>query len=148
MAKAFMVKQQYQAAISELHLAIQQNPTGAAEHRVLGQALLIVGKNEEAVKELRTAVALSPDSDLAHHYLGTALFQLQDFAAAEKEFRQAVQLKSTADNHYSLAACLMSLSRNGEALAELEIASHLDPEEKLYRARKEELVRLMNGNPR
>ena len=73
---------------------------------------------------------------------------MQNFEAAEKEFRLAVQLKSTGDNHYSLAACLMTLNRYDEALAELEIASHLEPEESLYRARKDELVKLMKSNAR
>ena len=60
--------------------------------------------------------------------------------AAEKEFREAVRLKSTAENHYSLAACLMTMDRNDEALAELEVASRLDPARTLYRARREELL--------
>ena len=40
----------------------------------------------------------------------------------------------------------MTMNRNEEALSELEIASHLDPEQKLYRARKDELIKLMKGN--
>jgi len=41
-----------------------------------------------------------------------------------------------------LRACLMSMDRYEEALAELEIASRLDPEKLLYRARRDE-VKLM-----
>jgi tetratricopeptide (TPR) repeat protein len=63
--------------------------------------------------------------------------------AAEKEFREALRLNGSADNHYSLAACLMSMDRNEEALSELETASRLDPERTLYRARREELLKLM-----
>jgi hypothetical protein len=37
----------------------------------------------------------------------------------------------------------MATDRNDEALSELEIASHLDPAQTLYRARKEELLKLM-----
>jgi len=93
---------------------------------------------------LRLAVSLNPDSDLAHHLLGTALFEQQQLQAAEKEFREALRVNASADNHYSLAACLMSLDRYEEALSELEIASRLDPERQIYRARREELLRLMN----
>jgi tetratricopeptide (TPR) repeat protein len=110
---------------------------------VLGQVLLLDDKPEEALKELRTAISLSPDSALAHHYLATALFELQSFEEAEKEFREAVRLDPTAQNHYSLAACLMAMGRNDQALAELENASRLDPSQTLYRARKEELMKLM-----
>jgi len=89
------------------------------------------------------AVSLNPDSDLAHHLLGTLLFQRQELHAAEREFREALRVNASADNHYSLAACLMTMDRYEEALSELETASRLDPERTLYRARREELLRLM-----
>jgi len=38
------------------------------------------------------------------------------------------------------------MGRNDQALAELENASRLDPSQTLYRARKEELMKLM-GQP-
>ena len=50
---------------------------------------------------------------------------------------------ASADNHYSLAACLMSEDRYQEALAELDMAAKLDPDRVLYRARREELLKLM-----
>jgi tetratricopeptide (TPR) repeat protein len=124
-------------------LAIRQNPTGSAEHRALGEALVLNYKLEEGVRELRLAVTLNPDSDAAHHSLATALFQQQQLPAAEKEFREALRLNSSPDNHYSLAACLMSMDRYEEALSELEIASRLDPERQLYRARRNELLKVL-----
>jgi tetratricopeptide (TPR) repeat protein len=75
--------------------------------------------------------------------LGTLLFEKQQLHAAEKEFREALRVNASADNHYSLAACLMSLDRYQEALTELETASRLDPERAIYRARREELLKLM-----
>ena len=57
-------------------------------------------------------------------------------------------MNASADNHYSLAACLMSMDRYQEALSELEIAAKLDPERTLYRARREELLKLMKENSR
>jgi tetratricopeptide (TPR) repeat protein len=143
LAQAYMAKKDYGSAIEELNRAVLQNPSGAAEHRVLGEALLLHGKPDEAVHELRLAVTLNPDSDASHHYLGTALFQQQQLQDAEKEFREALRLNASADNHYSLAACLMSMDRYEEAMSELETAARLDPERKLYRARRDELRKLM-----
>ncbi len=100
-------------------------------------------KLEDGVRELRLAVALNPDSDSAHHFLGTALFQQRQLQAAEKEFREALRLNATPDNHYALAACLMTMDRYEEALSELETAARLDPERQLYRARRDELLKLM-----
>ncbi len=143
MARAYMSKKKYGSAIEELQLAVRQNPTGSAEHRALGETLVLDDKLEEGVRELRLAVSLSPDSDSAHHALGTALFQQQQLPAAEKEFREALRLNASPDNHYSLAACLMTMDRYEEALSELETAARLDPERKLYRARRDELQKLM-----
>ena len=143
LARAYMSKRDYPSAIKELQAAIATNPAGAAEHRVLGQALLLSGKDQEAVDVLRKAVALNPESGLAHHYLGTALVNTQQLAEAEKEFREALRLEPSAQNHYSLAACLMALNQYEEALGELEIASRMDPSENLYRARMQEVVRLI-----
>jgi tetratricopeptide (TPR) repeat protein len=67
----------------------------------------------------------------------------KQLAAAEKEFREAIRLNASPDNHYSLAACLMTMDRYEEALAELETAARLDPERTLYRARRDELLKLM-----
>jgi tetratricopeptide (TPR) repeat protein len=145
LASAYMAKKNYDSAIVELRLALQQNPTGAAEHRVLGQALLLDNQPEDALRELRLAVSLNPDSDASHHSLGTALFQQQQLQSAEKEFREALRLNPSADNHYSLAACLMSMVRYEEALSELELASRLEPERTLYRARRDELIKLMKS---
>jgi tetratricopeptide (TPR) repeat protein len=141
-----MAKKNYDGAVAELELALRQNPTGASEHRVLGQVLLLDNKPEEALRELRLAVSLNPDSDAAHHLLGTALFQQQQLQAAEREFREALRLNASADNHYSLAACLMSLDRYDEALAELETAARLNPEQTIYATRREELLKLMKEN--
>ena len=76
------------------------------------------------------------------------LFETASGTEAIGEFREALRLNSTADNHYSLAACLMSLGRNDEALSELETASKLDPDRTLYRARREELLKLMKDTSR
>jgi tetratricopeptide (TPR) repeat protein len=146
LARAYMSKRDYPSAIRELQAAIASNPTGAAEHRVLGQALLLTGKDQEAVEVLRTAVTLNPESSLSHHYLGTAFVNTQELAEAEKEFRIALRLEPSAQNHYSLAACLMALNQLEEALGELEIASRMDPNENLYRARMQEVVRLITAS--
>jgi len=145
LARAYMSKRDYPSAIRELQAAIVANPAGAAEHRVLGQALLLSGKDREAVEVLRQAVTLNPESSLAHHYLGTAFVNTQQLAQAEKEFREALRLEPSAENHYSLAACLMALNHYEEALGELEIASRMDPTQTLYRARMQEIVRLITS---
>jgi tetratricopeptide (TPR) repeat protein len=143
LARAYMSKKDYSNAIQEWKEAVLQNPTSSSEHRMLGEALVLNDELEDGVHELRLAVTLNPDSEEAHHFLGTALFQQQQTAAAEKEFREALRLNQSAENHYSLAACLMTLDRYEEALTELDAAARLAPERTLYRARREELMKLI-----
>jgi tetratricopeptide (TPR) repeat protein len=147
LARAYLSKKDYGNAIDELQLAVRQNPTGSAEHRFLGEALLLDDKLEAGVRELRLAVSLNPDSDIAHHALGTALFRQQELSSAEKEFREAIRLNASPDNHYALAACLMTMDRYDDALAELETAARLDPASKLYQSRLDELLKLLQTQP-
>jgi tetratricopeptide (TPR) repeat protein len=144
LARAYMAKKDYSNAVDELQLAVRQNPTSGAEHRALGEAMLMDDKLEEGVRELGLAVTLNPDSDATHRALGTALFRQHHLPVAEKEFREALRLNASPDNHYALAACLMTMDRYEEALVELETAARLDPERQLYRARRDELLKLMN----
>jgi Flp pilus assembly protein TadD len=74
------------------------------------------------------------------------MFETQDLQSAATEFRQALRLEPSADNHYYLAACLMSLGRDEEALAELQTASRLNPTQPLYRARMDELRKVMEAS--
>ena len=83
---------------------------------------------------------------MAHRFLGTALFETKDLESAAREFRKALRLDPSADNHYYLAACLMSLGRDDEALAELQIASTMNPTQNRYRARMDELRKLMQSS--
>ena len=98
----------------------------------------------------KNSVLVGSGRILVYRYLqlGTVLFQQQDLKAAEKEFREALRVNPSADNHYSLAACLMSMDRYQDALSEIESATRLDPDRQLYRARREELLKLMKTNSR
>jgi tetratricopeptide (TPR) repeat protein len=146
LAQAFMAKHDYVSAVAELRLAIQKNPTAAEQHRLLGQSFLLLHRQSEALRELQIAVELEPDSALSHHYLGTALFEVQKFYAASKEFHEALRLQPSADNHYSLAACLISMGDYDEALIELNAAARINPAQSLYQQRREELVKLMKAS--
>ena len=75
------------------------------------------------------------------------MFQQGNLNAAEREFREALRVNASADNHYSLAACLISLDRYREALSEIDLAAKLDPERTLYRARREEVLKLLDSDP-
>src|SRR5215469_760540 len=147
-AKILMLKRDYAGAVPEWQRAIRQNPAAADLHRLLGQSLLELHQPSDALRELRIAVELGPDAPLNHHFLGVALFAGQRFYSASREFREAVRLEPTAENHYSLAACLITMGDYDEALVELNVATHLHPAHTIYAERRDELVRLMKSRSR
>src|SRR5205823_13862320 len=119
------------------------DPSSASEHRALGQLLLLSTQLQEAARELRVSVQLDPNAGTSHYYLGTAVVELQQGPAALTEFQQAVRVEPAAEHHFALAACLMSLGKDSDALAEMEEESRQDTDKKIYNARKEELLHLM-----
>lgn len=146
LAEALMAKHDYEAALPEFRLALHEDPTAALRHQALGEALLLAHHNHEALQELRTAISLNPDSASAHHALGTAFYGDKQWDQALTEFQQALRLHPSAQNYYSLAACLMSLGQYSAALNELNMAMALNPKEDVYRSRKQELIRLMKAS--
>ena len=100
----------------------------------------------ETIIQYQKAVEIKPDFAEAQNNLGLTLHEQGRLDEAEATLRQALRLDPSADNHYYLAACLMSLGRDEEALAELQIASTLNPTQTLYRARMDELRKLMQAN--
>jgi serine/threonine protein kinase/tetratricopeptide (TPR) repeat protein len=75
--------------------------------------------------------ALEKDDTLgeAHGYLAVAWLQYDlDWTEAEKEFKRALELNpSLAMIHHLYAHLLMALDRNEESMAEVKLASELDP---------------------
>jgi serine/threonine protein kinase/tetratricopeptide (TPR) repeat protein len=87
----------------------------------------------EAFLEMKQAAlkALEKDNTLgeAHGYLAVAWLHYDlDWTEAEKEFRRALELNpSLAMIHHLYAHFLMALDRTEESLAEVKLASELDP---------------------
>ncbi|MBE3110809.1 MAG: hypothetical protein IMZ46_09920 [Acidobacteria bacterium] len=87
----------------------------------------------EAFLEMKQAAlkALEKDNTLgeAHGYLAVAWLQYDlDWTEAEKEFKRAFELNpSLAMLHHLYAHLLMALDRNEESMAEVKLASGLDP---------------------
>jgi len=87
----------------------------------------------KAFLEMKQAAlkALEKDNTLgeAHGYLAVAWLHYDlDWTEAEKEFKRALELNpSLAMIHHLYAHLLMALDRNEESMAEVKLASELDP---------------------
>jgi tetratricopeptide (TPR) repeat protein len=157
-------------AISNLTVAIQEEPNYADAHNNLGGIFLEQKRYDEAIQQYRDAARILPGY-LFYFNLANALadaasarHDTNEFAEAVQTYRQALQLNpGSSDAHHNLGMTWQAQGRAGEALAEFEEAVRLDPnrvdtwtqlgflyatQNKMPEAEKafRELVRLQPGN--
>jgi Tfp pilus assembly protein PilF len=77
-------------AISELRLAVQENPRLARHHYALGNAYLRNRQFDEAIVSLRRATEIDPRMSDAWNDLGAAYVQKQQWDQAIEAFRRAL----------------------------------------------------------
>lgn len=99
------------------------------------QGLAATGAYIKALGQYEKALAEQPDSALIHYELGQVQTRLSRLREAEASFRRAVELDPEAAKYrVRLATRLMDNSNFAEAIAELEAAARLAPEDERARA--------------
>ncbi|HKV24254.1 MAG TPA: tetratricopeptide repeat protein [Candidatus Acidoferrum sp.] len=105
---------------------------GMAENN-FGVALVERGEQAEAMQHFLAAVRYSPDLSSGHYNLAVAWQRLNRLADAEREYRATLSLSSDeteiVQSHNNLGILYMSEQEFPEALAELDEAIALDPQE-------------------
>jgi spermidine synthase len=131
----------HEAVVSLLTEALRANPDNVEANRVLGDALLSLGRLEEAEARYAKVLAMREDDALAHRGLAFALHRLGRIPAAIAQYRTAIALGcDEAEVHNNLGAALGQQGDLAAALAQFERAVHLRPDfeearENLDRAR-------------
>jgi adenylate cyclase len=124
-------------ARQELERAISLDPTNAAAHAGLSDALRVLSwaepKDREAKRAqssvaARRAIELDPNLAEAHLSLGVMLWDEADFPGAEREMKRAVELNpSFSWAHWLLGAVLEDEGRLDEGFAHFLLAEAADP---------------------
>jgi tetratricopeptide (TPR) repeat protein len=135
-----------QTAIAHFKKAIEKEPTYAPAYAELALAYFWLGNPErggpsarETIPQAKAAVAkaleLDPSLARAHLALGLILlFPGWNWSGAENQYRIALNLnRSCADCHYQYSVLLSGLSRNDEAIAQINQAIELSPLNSWYR---------------
>jgi tetratricopeptide (TPR) repeat protein len=130
-------------AIPHFEAALRMKPDSPDTLNDLGACLLNNGRAAEAVHYFERAVRLKPDSPDAHFNLALALAQTPGRQSdAISQYEGAIRLKpDSALPHHSLALLLAKLGRKNEAISQLEIAQHLQPNPEIIRT----IERLKSG---
>jgi tetratricopeptide (TPR) repeat protein len=101
--------------------AIELNPNYAAGHALLGDCLLITGRQEEAMTEDQLAVELDPLSSSLNLNFGEKLLWSGDHERAIEQLKKALEFEADfAWVHLGLAQAYASRGMYGESLASCE----------------------------
>ena len=121
--------QQWAEAETELRWMRDQRPADSRGPQALGNCLREQGRTDEAIASYREALARNPNDGAAHLGLGTELLIAeQNAGAAEPHLQRATELLPAQVIAWTnLGSCLVMLGKEREALAVLEKAQQLAP---------------------
>jgi tetratricopeptide (TPR) repeat protein len=131
LAKAEIAKRQPDAALAELHKAVELQPDSAETHYQMGYVLHVFkGDAAAAVPEYEKAVAADPSNQLYRTNLGAALVALKDFDRAVAELTKVTGTPgyAKADAWIYLGQAHLGAKRYNEAIAALDKALAIAPE--------------------
>jgi len=133
-AEALETQGKWDEAAKEYRLILQQNPRMPGIHFRLGRLLLSKPNPsptvaEEAKKEMQQELEIDPSNAGAEYVLGALAQQNQQWDDAIQHFSRATKLDASfGDAFIGLGSCLGSAKRFSEAIAPLETAVKLEPE--------------------
>jgi tetratricopeptide (TPR) repeat protein len=143
--RIYLVRKNYDAALSRFQKAIELDPDFAEAHYVIGRLYLKLDKPEKALWEFKKAIALEPDNVrlLAASYFsrGELLHNAKRDREAMADLDKAIELLPDAGLFYLVRSDVFENAGNYElALNDLEKAVQLNPE---YGPKLQERIRLL-----
>jgi len=125
----YLMKRQYEKALSEAEQAVALNPNGADAHGFLAWIVGCLGRWEESISYTTKSLRLNPIPLMANHYsLGRAYFMTGQYDESMAMLNKALQMNPDfLPAHAFLAACYSSLGRDAEASASAKEVLRLDP---------------------
>jgi len=128
--------QRYDVAQQEYRKAIELNPNAQGAHVGLGRAILNASKDpkaiDEAAREFERELALSPENAVAEFELGEIARERDQLDRARAHLLRAVRYNQDFfEAQVALGRLLLKEGKAREAIAHLEVASHLEPRDKL-----------------
>lgn len=128
---AYVWAEQFQAAVSEVEIALQLNPFDAQARRGLGNRLDLVGKTSEGIVQMEEALQLSPRDPNCPKLMGYLCRAYIDQGQPDKALEwveKAINLRpENPDLHYRRAVCLSHLDRADQAKKSLNECERLQP---------------------
>lgn len=119
LASIYVLKRQFDKAVSEAKRAVSLNPNGADAYACLAGTIGLSGNWKESVAFGEKSIRLNPSPGIYYyHWLGRAYFMTGQYDEAIDTWKKALNLSRNYLNaHTFLAACYISLDRQAEAAA-------------------------------
>lgn len=129
LGRAYLVRLQYDMAITEAERAIALNPSDAESHAIRGHVLLWSGRLDEAILALETAMRFDPSTGpKGFADLGMAYYLMQRYAAAAQVLERSLQrYPDFPFIHITLAATYGQLGRAQDAARAVDSVRRLQP---------------------
>ena len=133
-AEANEVQGRWDAAEKDYRAILKQNPRYPGIHFRLARLLLSrpnpgADFQEQAKKELQSELQIDPSNAGAEYISGELAGQMQDLPAAVEHFTKASKLNPNfGDAYLGLGMALLGEKKYGDAVAPLEMAVKLEPE--------------------
>ena len=124
---------QYDRAIEAFERGLAANPADTFLQASLGSIYARKGQIEKALKILAQVVRLDPMQSFALSWLALLYLHLGRYDDSMKASLREIEIEDNHDSHRLLGYCFHAVGRNDEAIAELERAIELEPED--YEAR-------------
>jgi tetratricopeptide (TPR) repeat protein len=102
MAYAFVMQEQYDKAIVEYRLVLNQKPDLPEVHEAIGNCLLRTGKTEEALREFEAELRIQPHSASASTNVGQVMLMMGRDEEAEKALTAALRMERPPPEVYRL----------------------------------------------
>lgn len=119
----------YEGALKDLRLAIDQNPNNASAYFYSSIGLLQLGRLKEAVKYINKAIALEPNS--AHNYNRKAswLYQLGEYEASLEAIRKGLEIDNNLlEFYYRRVKAFVWLKQDTNAINSIiELTNIIEP---------------------
>lgn len=123
----------YQAALKAFQRGMEHNPAEAFLVASLGSTYARMGRFEDAIGFLQQSIDLQPDNAFAYSWLSLLYLHLKQYDAAVAACQREIEIAESGSARRVLGYLYDALGHYEEAMAQLEQAVTLDPED--YEAR-------------
>jgi len=119
---------QYEEAIHDFDVAIQQSPNDFRIFNSRGAAKKKLGDYEGAIDDYKKAIAVNPEYDVAYSNIGVVKFDQKKFVESMLFFNKAIELNArNAEHHIFRGKVSFVLGDYGDAIRDYDQSIELNP---------------------